>query len=139
MWKPVVEDPASQVGVKLQEVRVWSFGLHATLAMEPESIWKDFLVGTGWKITVEMVLAENYCNLLGRCTKNLALAELLQRHVRTKAMAMNELNRFPHVPEPQQLQLEFQEIAEVDAGIRSADILMCSEPPFFCKMFLGLS
>lgn len=26
---------------------------------------------------------------------------------------------------------------QVDAGIRSADILMCSEPPFFCKMFLG--
>ena len=28
-------------------------------------------------------------------------------------------------------------LLQVDAGIRSADILMCSEPPFFCQMFLG--
>jgi len=106
--------------------------------MEPESIWKDLLVESGWRINVELVLAENYCNRMGRCTKNLALADLLKRHVRPRDLAMNGLNRFPHVPDVQQLQLEFQEIAEVDEGIHSADLLMCTEPPFFCQMFRGL-
>eukprot|EP00434_Breviolum_minutum_P035485 symbB.v1.2.031413.t1/scaffold3643.1/size52769/5 len=121
-----------------QEIRIWSFGLHATLAMEPESIWKDLLVESGWRINVELVLAENYCNRMGRCTKNLALADLLKRHVRPRDLAMNGLNRFPHVPDVQQLQLEFQEIAQADEGIHSADLLMCTEPPFFCQMFRGL-
>ncbi|CAJ1405204.1 unnamed protein product [Effrenium voratum] len=130
-WVPMPKVPKA--------IRVWSLGLHATLAMEPESIWKLLSAGS-WEISVEMVLARNYCNLgeMGRCTQNAAFAELLTKHVIPRAPALNKLNKFPHVAEADQLEREFRAIAEVDEGVRKADVLMCSEPPFFCQMFLGM-
>ncbi|CAK9103654.1 Uncharacterized protein SCF082_LOCUS48408 [Durusdinium trenchii] len=85
-----------------------------------------------------MVLARNYCNLLGRCTENLPLVELLKRHLLPSALALNELNKFPHFSAAETLEKEFQSLAQVESGIRRAHILMCSEPPFFCQMFRGL-
>ncbi|CAK9022818.1 unnamed protein product [Durusdinium trenchii] len=110
----------------------------ATLASEPESVWREILAASGWRISVEMVLARNYCNLLGRCTENLPLVELLKRHLLPSALALNELNKFPHFSAAETLEKEFQSLAQVESGIRRAHILMCSEPPFFCQMFRGL-
>ena len=51
---------AEHSGVPLR-VRVWSFGLHATLAMEPENLWADVLSATGvWEISVETFWPGNW-------------------------------------------------------------------------------
>jgi len=42
------------------------------------------------------------------------------------------------VPDPESLEREFHVIAHSDLGIQGADILMCSEPPFFCALLSGL-
>ncbi|CAE8595634.1 unnamed protein product, partial [Polarella glacialis] len=121
------------------KVKVWSLGLHATLAMEPETLWLNYLPALApFQVTVESVLAQNYCNAVGRCTTNTAIADLLNRHVVKSAIAMNGINKFPHVPDPLGLQREFLAVARADEGIREADVLMCSEPPFFCLLFLEL-
>lgn len=123
-------------------IRVWSVGLHATLAMEPESIWTDVLSQSGlWDISVENVLAINYCNVgnLGRCTTHGPISDLLKQHVVKSAPAMNRINKFPHVLDPEGFSRKFLILARTDDNIAKADILMCSEPPFFCSVlaFIG--
>jgi len=54
------------------------------------------------------------------------------------APAKNRLNKFPHVPDPDSLEQRFLSIAQTDPDVTHADILLCSEPPFFCLMFLKL-
>ncbi|CAK0804241.1 unnamed protein product, partial [Prorocentrum cordatum] len=91
-------------------------------------------------VSVESVLAQNYCDVggLGRCVAEGAIADLLRRYVVKSAPAENGLSKFPHVPDPEGLRREFLAAARSDPGIAAADALMCSEPPFFCALFLGL-
>ncbi|CAK0804235.1 unnamed protein product, partial [Prorocentrum cordatum] len=93
-----------------------------------------------WEVSVESVLAQNYCDVggLGRCVAEGAIADLLRRYVVKSAPAENGLSKFPHVPDPEGLRREFLAAARSDPGIAAADALMCSEPPFFCALFLGL-
>merc|ERR1712151_1149329 len=35
------------------------------------------------------------------------------------------------------MEQEFRKLAQSDPGFASADVLMCSEPPFFCLFFIG--
>ncbi|CAK0804236.1 unnamed protein product, partial [Prorocentrum cordatum] len=87
-------------------VRVWSLGLHATLAMEPETVWTEVVSAGGlWEVSVESVLAQNYCDVggLGRCVAEGAIADLLRRYVVKSAPAENGLSKFPHVPDPEGL------------------------------------
>lgn len=51
--------------------------------------------------SAEAVLAHGYCDVSGRnrCTSDGELAELLRRHVVPNAVAENDINKFPHVPE----------------------------------------
>lgn len=140
-WKltPRASDAVSSFGWRSpMPLRVWSMSLHATLAMEPESIWTDVIsAGSPWDITVESVFMSNYCNVggLGRCTTHGRLSDLMKRHVIKSAPAVNGVNKFPHIPDPDGLRRDFLELALGDAGIQAADILLCSEPAFFCTMF----
>ncbi|CAK0804240.1 unnamed protein product, partial [Prorocentrum cordatum] len=110
-------------------------------AMEPETVWTEVVSAGGlWEVSVESVLAQNYCDVggLGRCVAEGAIADLLRRYVVKSAPAENGLSKFPHVPDPEGLRREFLAAARSDPGIAAADALMCSEPPFFCALFLGL-
>merc|ERR1712019_188352 len=51
---------------------------------------------------------------------------------------MNTINKFPHVPDPDALARELLEVATNDPSVVSADMLLCSEPPFFCRVFAAL-
>lgn len=123
-----------------RRIRVWSLGLHATLAMEAETIWTDILSAVGsFDVSVESVLAQNYCNVggIGRCTTH-ALGDVLNAHIIKSAPALNRVNKFPHVPDPEALARDFIALARADPGVQQADVLMCSEPPFFCNLFPSL-
>merc|ERR1712232_639236 len=41
------------------------------------------------------------------------------------------------VPDPETLNRDFKKLAQGDPGFMRADVLMCSEPPFLCLLFLG--
>ncbi|CAE7241959.1 unnamed protein product [Symbiodinium natans] len=120
------------------QFRVWATSTHATLLLEPLSIWTNLLeLGH-----LEATLCVNGCvdtHLHGvTCVDGGLVNQLLQRHLST---VEDSLGRFPLVPSLEHFRRDFDDmlVAATHSELHRADVLLCGEPAFICALLAELN